>query len=117
EILLKALLVQNKAKAFDKETGRSITFDKSLGLCMAHYGLSAEDAGVMRAVDSLRDAAQHWFIVVAEDLLYLNTRALITAFDAYLQRALDDALIEHIPARVLPVSTMPPGDFEFLVDR
>jgi hypothetical protein len=57
------------------------------------------------------------FIVVSEDLLYLNTRALITAFDAYLQRALEDALIEHIPARVLSVSTMPPGDFEFLVYR
>lgn len=117
EMLLKAVLVQNKANVFDKVTGRSISFDKSLGLCIAHHGLTVEEAGVMRAVDSLRDAAQHWFIVVAEDLLYLNTRALITAFDAYLQRALEDALIEHIPARVLPVSTLPPGDFEFLVDR
>ena len=117
EMLLKAVLVQNQAKVFDKEAGRSITFEKCLGLCTAHFGLTAEEAGVMRAVDSLRDAAQHWIILVAEDLLYLNTRALITAFDAYLQRALQDALIEHIPARVLPVSTMPPGDFEFLVDR
>lgn len=117
EMLLKAVLVQNQAKVFDKVTGRSISFDKSVGLCIAQYGLTAEEAGVMRAVDSLRDAAQHWFVVVAEDLLYLNTRALITAFDAYLQRALEDALIQHIPARVLPVSTTPPGDFEFLVDR
>lgn len=117
EMLLKAVLVQNQAKVFDKEAGRSISFDKCLGLCTAHFGLTAEEAGAMRAIDSLRDAAQHWFVVVAEDLLYLNTRALITAFDAYLQRALEDALIEHIPARVLPVSTMPPGDFEFLVDR
>lgn len=117
EMLLKAVLVQNQANVFDKVTGRSISFDKSVGLCIAQYGLTAEEAGVMRAVDSLRDAAQHWFVVVAEDLLYLNTRALITAFDAYLQRALEDALIQHIPARVLPVSTMPPGDFEFLVDR
>ena len=54
---------------------------------------------------------------VAEDLLYLNTRALITAFDAFLKRALDDELLAHIPPRVLPVSTLPPGDFEFLVDR
>ncbi|MBY8973062.1 hypothetical protein J1G33_21970 [Pseudomonas sp. P867] len=117
EMLLKAVLVQNKAKVFDKVTGRSISFDKSLGLCIAHYGLTQEEAGVMRAVDSLRDAAQHWSVVVAEDLLYLNTRALITAFDAYLLRALEISLIDHIPARVLPVSTMPPGDFEFLVDR
>lgn len=117
EMLLKAVLVQNKAKVFDKVTGRSITFDRSLGLCIAHYGLTPEEAGVMRAVDSLRDAAQHWLVVVAEDLLYLNTRALITAFDSYLLRALEISLIDHIPARVLPVSTMPPGDFEFLIDR
>lgn len=117
EMLLKAVLVQNQAKVFDKEAGRSISFDKCLGLCTAQFSLTAEEAGAMRAIDSLRDAAQHWFVVVAEDLLYLNTRALITAFDGYLQRALEDALIEHIPARVLPVSTMPPGDFEFLVDR
>lgn len=117
EMLLKAVLIQNKANVFDKVTGRSISFDRSLGLCMAHYGLTAEEAGVMRAVDSLRDAAQHWFVVVAEDLLYINTRALITAFDAYLLRALEVTLNDHIPARVLPVSTMPPGDFEFLMDR
>ncbi len=117
EMLLKAVLVENKDKVFDKVTGRSITFEKSVRLCMANHGLTAEEAGVMRAIDSLRDAAQHWLVVVAEDLLYLNTRALITAFDGYLQRALEDSLINHIPARVLPVSTMPPGDFEFLVDR
>ena len=117
EMLLKAVLVQNKAKVFDKLTGRSISFEKCLGLCLAHQGLTAEEAGVMRAVDSLRDAAQHWYVVVSEDLLYLNTRALITAFDAYLKRSLEDDLVSHIPPRVLPVSSMPPGDFEFLVDR
>ncbi|MEZ2745796.1 hypothetical protein ACBQ16_11420 [Halopseudomonas bauzanensis] len=117
EMLLKSVLVQNKAKVFDKLTGRSISFDKCIGLCLAHHGLTVEEAGVMRGVDSLRDAAQHWFVVVSEDLLYLNVRALITAFDTYLQRALEDDLISHIPSRVLPVSSMPPGDFEFLVDR
>lgn len=86
EMLLKAVLVQNQAKVFDKEAGRSISFDKCLGLCTSQFGLTAEEAGAMRAIDSLRDAAQHWFVVVAEDLLYLNTRALITAFDAYLKK-------------------------------
>ncbi len=117
EMLLKAVLVQNRAKVFDKLTGRSITFEKCLGLCIAHQGLAPDEAGVMRGVDSLRDAAQHWYVLVSEDLLYLNTRALITAFDAYLNRALHDDLISHIPSRVLPVSSMPAGDFEFLVDR
>lgn len=117
EMLLKAVLVQNKEPVFDKKTGKSIGFERCLGICAAKHGLTEQDAGVMRAVDRLRDAAQHWFVFVAEDILYLNIRALITAFDDYMKRALVDELAAHIPPRVLPVSTMPPGDFEFLVDR
>lgn len=117
EMLMKAVLVQNKAKVFDKTTGRSLSFEKCLHLCSSHYGLTGDEAGVMRAIDSLRDAAQHWYVFVAEDILYLNTRALITAFDAYLKRALEDDLTAHIPPRVLPNIHDPPGDFEFLVDR
>lgn len=71
----------------------------------------------MRTIDALRDEAQHWFVFVSEDLLYLQTRALITSFDTYLKRMLDVSLSDHISPRVLPISTMPPGDFEFLVDK
>jgi len=117
EMLLKAVLVQNKAKVFDKKTGKSLGFEKCLQICMASYRLNESEAGVFRAVDALRDAAQHWFIYVSEDLLYMHTRALVTSFDAYLQRELETDLNSHIPPRVLPVSTKPPGDFDFLVDR
>lgn len=117
EMLMKAVLCQNKAKVFDKETGKSIGFEKCVRLCQSNHGLADTEAGVFRAVDKLRDAAQHWFIYVSEDLLYMHTRAMVTAFDAYLKRALDTDLHSHIPPRVLPVSTKPPGDFDFLVDR
>lgn len=117
EMLLKAVLVQNRAPVFDKGTGKSIGFEKCLRLCLSGYGLKPEEAGVMRAVDAMRDASQHWFVFVSEDLLYMQTRALISAFDDYLKRALEDDLHTHIPPRVLPVSTKPPGDFEFLIDR
>lgn len=117
EMLLKAVLVQAKAKVFDKDSGQSLGFEKCLRLCQSSHGLSAEQAGIMRAIDSLRDAAQHWFIFVSEDLLFLQTRALVTAFDEYLKRKLDTDLRSQIPPRVLPVSTLPPGDFTFLVDR
>jgi hypothetical protein len=56
-------------------------------------------------MDAQRDAAQHWFVFVSEDLLYMQLRALITAFDAYLKRKFGVALQEHIPPRVLPIST------------
>ncbi|MFP9138678.1 hypothetical protein ACLI1C_15980 [Devosia sp. XGJD_8] len=116
EMLLKAALCQNRIRVFDKSTGRSIGFEKCLSLCTA-LKLSPVDAGVMRSVDALRDSAQHWYVAISEELLYLQTRALITSFDAYLKAVFTDDLSSHIPARVLPVSTQPPGDFEFLVDR
>ncbi|MND25997.1 hypothetical protein D3C80_164350 [compost metagenome] len=117
EMLLKAVLVQGKAKVFDKDSGRSIGFEKCLGVCQAHHGLTDDEAGIMRAIDAQRDAAQHWFIFVSEDLLYMQLRALITAFDAYLKRKLEVTLREYIPPRILPISTKPLGDFEFLVDK
>jgi hypothetical protein len=117
EMLLKAVLCQNRANVFDKGTGKSISFEKCLRLCQANFGLSDSEAGIFRSIDALRDAAQHWFIFVSEDLLYMHTRAAVTAFDAYLKRHLETDLNAHIPPRVLPVSTKPPGDFDFLVDR
>jgi len=117
EMLLKAVLVQNKVKVFDDKSGQSIGVDRALHLCRQNHGLTEAEAGTMRMVDALRDAEQHWFTVIEEDVLYLQTRALITVFAAYLFRALGLDLSSRIPARVLPVSTKPPGDFDFLVDR
>jgi len=90
ELFLKSVLAQNTAKVFDKDTGKSFGF--CLRLCQSNHGLTAEEAGIMRAVDALRDASQHWFVFVSEDLLYMHTRALVTAFDAFLKHALDTDL-------------------------
>lgn len=88
EMLLKAVLVQGKAPVFDKATGKSLGFERCLRLCQSDHGLKPEEAGIMRAVDAMRDASQHWFIFVSEDLLYMHTRAVILAFDEYLKRGL-----------------------------
>jgi len=117
EMLLKASLCQHKERVIDKKTGKSIGFEKCLNLCRSNLNLTESEAGIFRSVSALRDAAQHWFIFVSEEMLYMQTRATITAFDAYLKRSLQSDLQSHIPPRVLPVSTKPPGDFEFLVDR
>ncbi|QZN99604.1 hypothetical protein [Chenggangzhangella methanolivorans] len=95
EMLLKAVLRQAQYQVFDKKSSTSIGFKRCLNLCVAQHELTESEAGVMRAVDALRDEAQHWFVVVEEELLYLHTRALITAFDAYLKRTLDDDLNAH----------------------
>lgn len=117
EMLLKAVLCQRRAKVFDRTSGKAIGFEKCLGICQAHHGLTPDEAGAMRAVDALRDAAQHWYVFVSEDILFMHARAIVTAFDAYMKRTLGTELANDLPARVLPISTKPPADFEFLVDR
>lgn len=117
EMLLKGMLVQQRIEIFDPRTARSFGFERCLNLARNHCGLLDSEAGVMRAIDSLRDAAQHWILFVAEDILYLHARSLVTSFDELLKRNFEDDLVSHLPVRVLPVSTAPIRDLDLLVDR
>ena len=117
EMLLKAILVQKRAKVFDPNKRTSIGFEKCVNLATQHAKLTQEEAGLLRTIDALRDAEQHWLIVVPEEVLYLHARGFITTFDDLLKRTLDDALADHLPGRVLPISTQPPLGFDLLVDR
>ncbi|SDN05575.1 DUF3644 domain-containing protein [Allokutzneria albata] len=119
EMLLKAALVQGRTKVFDRVTGRSIGFEKCVGLACASatIKLNDADAGTLRAIDAMRDEEQHWFNTVPEQLLYLHARAGVTLFDDLLQRAFRDRLATHLPTRVLPVSVDPPRDLTVLLDE
>lgn len=117
EMLLKAVLIQSQQPVFDKKQGVAIGFDRAVGLCCAHCGLTEGEAGTLKSIDRLRDAAQHWLIFLDEEILYLHARALVTIFDDILKRSLDDELLAHLPGRILPISTMPPQGFDLLIDR
>lgn len=97
EMLLKAALVQRGVQVMDPGKKTSIGHGKCVNLAMQHAKLSAADAGLLRAVDALRDAEQHWMIVVPEDVLYLHARGLVTVFDDMLKRVLGDTLADHLP--------------------
>lgn len=117
EMLIKAALLQKGANIFDKKSGRSLSFEKCINLARQNCGLSESSAGTMRAIDSLRDAEQHWIVVVEEDILYLHARALVTAVDEVLKSVFNDDLSSHLPTRVLPVSLIPPQKIDYLLDR
>lgn len=117
EMLIKAALVQRRVSIFDGKSGRSYGFEKCVNLARQHCRLAEGAAGVLRVIDSLRDAEQHWLLVVEEDILYLHIRALVTAIDDILKEVFEDELTAHLPDRVLPVSTTPPRNVDFLVDR
>lgn len=119
EMLLKAALVQTREKnIFDKQTGRSIGFEKCLGLAAANpvIKLADADTGVLRAIDAMRDDEQHWFNIVSEQVLYLHARAAVTLFDDLLQRVFTERLSNHLPHRVLPLSIDPPQDLALVLD-
>jgi len=119
EMLLKAALVQGSVSAFDKKTGRSVSFEHAVRQCqqLPRLKLSDEDAGTLRAVDAMRDDEQHWLTEVDEGLLYLHARASVTLFDDVLLKVFAERLADHLPLRVLPISVEPPQDFVTLVDR
>jgi hypothetical protein len=117
EMLLKAALADTKVRIFDKRTGRSIGFEKCLALASEHLGLSAEQLGLLRAIDALRDDEQHWLATLNEGLLYLHSRAAVTLFDEVLNDAFDERLADHLPERVLPISTSPMAEMDVLVNE
>jgi len=117
EMLIKALLIQNGKGVFDKEKGTSIGVDKALNIAQSNGWLNSTQAGAIRVIDALRDQAQHWMVVVPEDVLYINARALITAVDEILSGHFDDTLSDNLPVRVLPLSTQPLPDFLLMVNR
>ena len=117
-MLLKAALQQGNAKVFDKKMGRSIGFEAAINQAcqLAGLKLTQDEAGTLRAIDALRDDEQHWFNDVAEGILYLHARTAVTLLDELLFRAFKERLADHLPVRVLPVSTEAPQDFLTLVD-
>lgn len=115
EMILKAALLQNGHKLFDKGESKSIGFKKCLGKVVTDLNISEEVAGPIRSIDAHRDVEQHWFGNMSEELFYLEVRAFLTAFDALLRQLFGETVADHLPVRVLPISTQPPsGDLDIL---
>ncbi len=118
-MLIKAALVQGGLSVFDRELGRSLGFEKCVNLAQGSTDikLSKDEAGTLRTIDAMRDDEQHWFNEVSEQLLYVHARAAVTLFDELLQRVFGEHLADHLPSRVLPISTDPPRDLDVLIDE
>lgn len=117
EMLLKAALADKKVRVFDKRSGRSIGFQKCVALASEHLGISNEQIGLLRAIDALRDDEQHWLATLNDGLLYLHSRGAVTLFDEIVDDAFDERLADHLPERVLPISTSPMTDMDVLVEE
>ncbi|MHB8153283.1 MAG: DUF3644 domain-containing protein, partial [Bacillati bacterium] len=102
EMLLKAALLQNGYKLFERGESKSIGYKKCLAKVVEHLKVSEEIAGPIRSIDALRDVEQHWVGNMSEELFYLEVRAFLTAFDKLLKQLFGESIADTLPIRVLP---------------
>lgn len=119
EMLLKAGILQRGGKIREKNAKETIGFDvcvrRSLSDASIKF-LQEEQALVLQTLNGLRDAAQHHLLDISESQLYLHIQSGVTLFRDLLKDVFGEELVDHLPARVLPISTTPPTDLATLFE-
>jgi hypothetical protein len=118
EMLLKASILHRGGKIRDRGAKQTIGFDTCVRRALddgAIKFLIAEQALTLQAINGLRDAAHHHLLDIPEQQLYLHTQSGITLFSDILSKVFGEKLVNHLPERVLPVSTNPPKDMGVLL--
>jgi len=119
EMLLKAAILHRGGRIRENRAKETIGFDacRRRGLSDGRIKfLTEEQALTLQMINGLHDAAQHHLLDVTEGQLYLHEQSGVTLFRDLLKNVFDKDLACHLPARVLPVSTLPPTDLVTLFD-
>lgn len=118
EMLLKAAIVHCGGRIRERRAKQTIGFDACVrqGLSSGDSRfLSEEQALTLQTINALRDAAQHYLLEISEQQLYLHTQAGVTLFADLLDHVFEESLSEHLPNRVLPVTSNPPRELSVLM--
>ena len=78
--------------------------------------MTEEEGLTIQIINSFRDAAQHDIVELTEQELYLYCQAGITLYKDLIDRVLGEQLANHLPERVLPISTNPPKDLHTMIE-
>lgn len=119
EMLLKSAILHKGGRIRERGQPSTIGFDHCVRLGLSEGKvrfLSDDDAVVLRAVNTLRDAAQHHLVSLSEQQLYVHAQASLTLFRSIMRDVLGQDLAVELPDRVLPLSTTPPLDLATLFD-
>ena len=120
ELLLKTIIIHRGGKIRGADNNLTIGFDACLRKCVSEVPLKCltdDEAITLQNLNSLRDAAQHYFTELTEDLLYIYSQSAVTLFDKLATDVLGLTLKDTMPNRVLPVSPKPPRDFGMILDN
>ena len=81
ELLLKAVIVHRGGKIRGEDSNLTIGFDACLRKCISEERvkcLAEDEAVTLQNLNSLRDAAQHYFTDLSEDLMYIYAQSLLS---------------------------------------
>jgi len=111
EMLLKASIIERHGKIFEKGKSETIGMSACIRKCLTDSRirfLIEEEVLVLQSINSLRDAAQHYTLIISEQQLYFQAQAGLTLFRDIVKTVFAIDLRTHLPERVLPISTIPP---------
>lgn len=119
EMLLKAALLHRGGRIREARANQTIGFDTCVRRGLTAGGLkflTEEQALLLQSINGLRDAAQHDLLEISEGQLYVHAQAGVTLFRDLLRDVFGQDLADHLPERVLPISTSPPSNLTTLFD-
>jgi len=119
ELLLKSVILQKGGKIREKRAKETIGFDTAVRKCISDTKLKTlteEESLTIQIINSLRDAAQHYFIDIQEEQLYLHLRSGLTLFDKILKAVFKHRLSKWFPECPVPISSVRPIDFNTIMD-
>lgn len=119
EMFLKAAIIDRGGKIREKGAKETIGFDTCVRRALSDSKikfLTEEQALTLQTINGLRDAAQHYLLEISEEHLFLHIQSGITLFRDLLKIVFNQDLASLLPARVLPVSTLPLLDLSSLFD-
>ena len=120
EMLLKAAILHRGGKIKEKKAKETIGFGACVRKCFSEARiqfLNAEEVLTLQTINGFRDAAQHYTLVLSEQLFYFQSQSGLTLFRDITNRVFNIDLKTELPVRVLPLSTTPPTSIEALFDH
>jgi len=117
EMLLKASIIHKGGKIREKRSKETIGFSSCIRKAFSDASvkfLSEEEVLTLQTINGFRDAAQHYILLVSEQLFYIQVQSGLTLFRDITQRVFGIDLKTELPVRVLPVSTTPPMEIDAL---
>jgi len=120
EMLVKACIVHRNGRIMERGARETLGFKTCVAIATSRATiqfLSEDDALTLRSIYGLRNGAQHYVMYVSEHQLYVHCQSGLTLFRDVLRRVFQEDLVNHVPARVLPISVTPPTDVITLFDE